>query len=305
MTTSFAPLKRKEKKASLSSQKAKATPRQDSEAVSISPGRNQGHISGEERNDQHLQLESRDGQDTADESRIQILDLHTANPIVSYQNHVYSCSWASNIGTELLFTAVTGQQRLPALISKPDYSVLAATALRLLSKPAQLLHKQELQAAQQLNSSAVAVNELEDIEDRIPVGPGARSVRVNQARFLEQLIKVKRERGEKDEVTVYAIKRHSTGTGWRVQETLRKRQQAEELRQGAESSGQAVETASGNLEGMEQQAREIAQLETVCSEKPARNIGRPRGGGRGSQPRGQKRGTERLFKSSEGVQSST
>ena len=38
-----------------------------------------------------------------DMNAIQILDLHTHNPLISYQGQLLSCRWASTIGSDLLF----------------------------------------------------------------------------------------------------------------------------------------------------------------------------------------------------------
>ncbi|KAF2088645.1 hypothetical protein K490DRAFT_56038 [Saccharata proteae CBS 121410] len=44
-----------------------------------------------------------DADDPDDESRIQILGLHDKNPIISYGGQIYTCEWASALGTDLFF----------------------------------------------------------------------------------------------------------------------------------------------------------------------------------------------------------
>lgn len=39
-----------------------------------------------------------------DRSKIQILDLHTANPIINYLGTIYSCSWTTPLGTDIILT---------------------------------------------------------------------------------------------------------------------------------------------------------------------------------------------------------
>ena len=38
----------------------------------------------------------------APSSKIQVLDLHTANPLVAYQGTIYSCTWTTPLGTDIL-----------------------------------------------------------------------------------------------------------------------------------------------------------------------------------------------------------
>ncbi|KAL8895567.1 MAG: hypothetical protein Q9207_008119, partial [Kuettlingeria erythrocarpa] len=37
--------------------------------------------------------------------RIQILDLHTYNPLISYNNRIYTCIWGSTLGTDLFLAS--------------------------------------------------------------------------------------------------------------------------------------------------------------------------------------------------------
>ena len=157
-----------------------------------------------------------DSETSVDDGRIQILDLHSANPIISYRNQIYSCSWASNIGTELLLADGSQGSHCPALLSKPDYTLLAASSLRLVSEQAQLAQKTSMTTEERADIESTGLEQEQYAEGKIPVGPGAQPSRYKQARFLERLMESKKRKGEQDEVTVYARKRY-TGTGWRSQ----------------------------------------------------------------------------------------
>jgi hypothetical protein len=264
---------------------------------------------------------------------VQILDLHTPNPIVSYQNHIYTCRWAANIGTELLFAKAAAAEHAqhPALYATADFALLAASSVRLVSTPAQLVRKsaagraagvrdsgepaeqrgeapgdgqlaeenfteapgqedeeeetdvgefdeeedeedgdegdeeedeEEVQEEEGEEEDEEPDNELSrdadewqqeqpmlgqdglDSEGLIPVGAEALPARHNQAHFLERLIALKRQRGEADEVTVYARKRMNN-TGWRVQTRLEK-----ELRQAEQQAQTPAQALEGEAEGV-------------------------------------------------------
>ncbi|KAI9808769.1 MAG: hypothetical protein M1825_003922 [Sarcosagium campestre] len=183
---------------------------------------------------------------------IQILDLHSSNPIISYKNQLYSCEWSRNVGTELLLTVPTkdqnNDQALPALHVTPRYSILAACSHRLTSTPTQLEPRGDTAATDHLplfddDSGNNITSEGFSIPESkiIPIGPGATQGRHNQARFLERLQAVKDRRGERDEVTVYAKALHTTGSGWRSQERMRIEEKEELRRRIAAGDQEAVE----------------------------------------------------------------
>ena len=73
--------------------------------------------------------------------KLQVVDLHTPEPLVSYQNHIYTCSWAENIGTEILFTSpdVVAAASLPTERSAAMYALLdRPSAARLVGKSVHL-----------------------------------------------------------------------------------------------------------------------------------------------------------------------
>ena len=161
------------------------------------------------------------------EDRIQILDFHSLNPIVSYQNQIYSCEWTSTIGTDILLTAPEPDDRHPVLRQGPGVSVLAATSLKLSGRPVQLDSRlptsSEIQSHDHKSAtgSSSQPNEILDGKQvtsvKIPDGLTPNRARQNQANFLQRFIAVKAAKGETDEVTVYA-QRTNQGSGWRSQQ---------------------------------------------------------------------------------------
>ncbi|KAJ4302494.1 hypothetical protein N0V88_002640 [Collariella sp. IMI 366227] len=144
--------------------------------------------------------------------QIQILDLHSAEPIVSYRNHVFRGSWCENIGTEMIFTPHDESAPLPALRHlKQNIDLIAASATRINFQEATLMPK-DGNGGQDNLFLGVAYCE-EDIPERykrnggiyVHIGGDKNGQRQPQAHFLEDLIGLKRKRGETDEVTVQPL----------------------------------------------------------------------------------------------------
>ena len=156
--------------------------------------------------------------------RIQVLDLHTENPLISYQNQLYSCEWTSTLGTDLLLTAPAPEFFHPILREKPNVSVLAASSIKLMGRPAQIATRHRTEEGGQPSTpaletsiaSASAASPEKAMPVNIPLGATPSRARQKQANFLERLIAIKAKKGETDNVTVYTQKVNQ-GTGWRSQ----------------------------------------------------------------------------------------
>lgn len=156
--------------------------------------------------------------------RIQILDFHTQNPLISYQNQMYSCDWTSTLGTDILLTAPTPDSSHPVLREKPNVSVLATSSIKLMGRPAQIASRHGAEQGGQSSTpapeSSIASANTASSEKAAPVkislGPTPSRARQNQANFLERLIAIKARKGEKDSVTIHA-QQVNQGTGWRSQ----------------------------------------------------------------------------------------
>ena len=128
--------------------------------------------------------------------RLQILALHTLNPIVSYQNQIFTCSWADLLGTELLFTSPQElDSESDSVLRGRDYDLLAANSVKILGRKANLI-----------SSSGVTVSEPSTSAAGTPTT-------TNQARFLDRLAAIKQDRGEPDTVrTVFSTRRSQNTT---------------------------------------------------------------------------------------------
>ena len=154
--------------------------------------------------------------DEGSDNRIQILDLHTENPIIAYQNQLFSCKWTSTIGTDLLLSAPDPDSDFPKLKEEQGFDVLAATGIKIVGQAAQLIPRQNDPADRsteipgQVSSSKTAKQRGQSERPTGPahseLRPDSSKLRQSQAQFLDELIAAKTERGEKDTVNLHARK---------------------------------------------------------------------------------------------------
>ena len=205
------------------------------------------------------------------QDRIQILDLHTANPVISYQNQIYSCQWTDTIGTDILLTPPDSAIPIPPEHRYPGFAIQAMTRVKLVGQPVQLIPRVEALSANQSvpseETSAISTTAIPTASEessstparpvppqsqqfhprtRIPIKPSDSRSRQNQARFLERLMEAKASKGETDSVTVYS-KRRITGTGWRSWG----RKDAEDAEDAEEDQDKAEEGGDQRAEGEE------------------------------------------------------
>ena len=142
------------------------------------------------------------------EDRIQILDFHTANPIISYQNQFYSCEWTSTIGTDLLFTAPDPDFPHEILQQAPGVSLLGKTGIKLFARPIQLTTRTGLAASEAITapeSSSAPGSSSAAVEASVPQDPNSAGSEAGQKQpsFLERFAAIKVAKGEKDKVPLH------------------------------------------------------------------------------------------------------
>lgn len=136
--------------------------------------------------------------DGASHERVQILELHSETPIISYKGRVFSGQWRENTTTELLLTRHDKASPLPVLRHLDDgVDLLAASASRI-SVTERLLRPK----ASDRERQRASVNLPQTIIP--PVDVKASQERIDQRNFLADLIAIKRRKGETDDVTVIA-----------------------------------------------------------------------------------------------------
>lgn len=151
---------------------------------------------------------------------VQILDFHTHNPIVSYQGHLYSCTWTDMIGTNMFFTRHRQPASLSPWRSTKDCNLLGTSRIKLVGRRAKTIRKPQSKKrsreednddhVDEVNEQPQALGENAGEISRSPEGRSLGGfVRSNpktnieikkQARFLEQLMDVKEKLGETDNV---------------------------------------------------------------------------------------------------------
>ncbi|OJJ75458.1 hypothetical protein ASPBRDRAFT_87896, partial [Aspergillus brasiliensis CBS 101740] len=204
--------------------------------------------------------------------RVQILGLHTPNPIISYQNQIFSGTWADQIGTELLIARpeessssspphdadpssfTSSSSPVPPLRHTPNYDLLAANSVKILGRKANLISSSSSNVYA-TDSAAAAEQPSGTTTTTTTTTQGSGVIRksapqTNQARFLDRLASLKRSKGETDAVrTTFSTKRMTNLEdrlrGWaRTDEQLAQIQRLNELA----LSGDA--NAMAELEGL-------------------------------------------------------
>lgn len=153
--------------------------------------------------------------DAPSSERIQILGLHTCNPVVSYHNQIFSCSWADQIGTELVFShpdTDPDTDALAPLQQGQSFDLLAANSVKILGRKANITSSSGPSLDQQ---GAVAASPGVSAETSSSLTTGPRGVPRRavppsyQADFIQRLQDIKAAKGETDTVrTVMSTRRN-------------------------------------------------------------------------------------------------
>ncbi|KAJ5123483.1 hypothetical protein N7448_009580 [Penicillium atrosanguineum] len=178
-------------------------------------------------------LESAESE-TLGSERIQILGLHTCNPIVSYHNQIFSCSWADQIGTELVFAHPDSDpdpDHTP-LYPGPSFDLLAANSVKILGRKANITSSSGLGLVQ----DSIAGN-----SDPAPETPSSSQTAASasvprrvvpqtyQAQFLQQLQNIKIAKGESDTVRTTMSNRRNVNIAERLSGWARTEEQVAEV----------------------------------------------------------------------------
>jgi hypothetical protein len=191
------------------------------------------------------------------ESKVQILDLHTDNPLVSYCGQMFSCHWAENIGTEFFFTKNDRKDIKERFQLMPGgVNLLGTSSVRLMSTPVKAEPRSEATGGRQgVSSRTKAGNAIKPKDLAIDVGPRPSQRRIQQAKFLEDLQRVKEMRGEQDLVTIHSEKRY-TNAKWKKEMIRQRALQISQLQSALEGDNEeAREEARKGLEKLDEEER--------------------------------------------------
>ncbi|KAI1105112.1 hypothetical protein F4804DRAFT_305158 [Jackrogersella minutella] len=141
--------------------------------------------------------------DNEDDHQVQIMDLHSEHPVISYRGRVYEGIWNQNVGTELLLTKRDEYNPLPVLRHLDhDVELLAASCARITVKEMDLNPKDDLLKRQRNADASTERNALGSLVP--PAERWSTRERIDQGNFLANFIALKKRRGETDDVTVIA-----------------------------------------------------------------------------------------------------
>ncbi|KAI9658648.1 MAG: hypothetical protein M1821_002208 [Bathelium mastoideum] len=134
---------------------------------------------------------------------IQITDLHTTHPLVAYKKQIYTCDWASTLGTDMLFCRPSEAGPQPA---DPPSRLVATTSAKLVAKPVEVKPKSTKLYMNPEPAPSVTDAQEDGVTQR------ARSQR--QTDFSEKLQAIKLQRGELDTVSTEPILTLSRPVDW-------------------------------------------------------------------------------------------
>ncbi|RYP16068.1 hypothetical protein DL767_010239 [Monosporascus sp. MG133] len=157
--------------------------------------------------------------------KVQIMELHSPNPVISYKGRVYEGQWSRHVGTELLLAprdpGGEGEDGGTSSSSNPSPNPNTLPALRHLDNGVDLLaascaritvtqrepeRREDTEEGRRRRAQLALSEEREAMATRIPPPETTRPsrARVDQAHFLARLIALKKRKGETDEVPVLA-----------------------------------------------------------------------------------------------------
>lgn len=205
--------------------KAKQRQRQNKESSVAEPTQTPDEVFSPSSDPDSNILDQPENSFSSPSNKIQILDFHTPNPLVSFNEQLYTCSWTTTLGTDIILNPTDPSSH------ELQNPVLTTTRHKLSALPASLVPRRDPRPFTSLFNTTSPQNPIDPTPPdgpkppQIPLEPHATVARKRQAAFLEKLIAIKAAKGEPDEVTVVAVKQN-TGTGWRSRERARKREKA-------------------------------------------------------------------------------
>ncbi|KAK8069521.1 hypothetical protein PG994_006137 [Apiospora phragmitis] len=151
------------------------------------------------------------GNDPDATEEVQILELHSANPVISYRGRIYEGQWSENVGSEVILTQHNDAEPLPAIQQLDgDIDLLAVSSARIMTteKVLKPINEKTMRRQRKImfDEDDYEISDSENNQELLVPRPepGASRARVEQGDFLAKFIELKRKMGETDEVTVVA-----------------------------------------------------------------------------------------------------
>lgn len=90
-----------------------------------------------------IATDTNNGQETTTMGEVQVVGLHTPNPLVMYNGQLLSCHWTSTVGTDMFFVKPDANQSQP-LRSLPSVDLLSLGSAKLVAKVGRLRPRDDL-----------------------------------------------------------------------------------------------------------------------------------------------------------------
>lgn len=164
-----------------------------------------------------------------DVANLQIIDLHTTNPLVKFDDHIFSCYWSTDLGTQV-HIAQAGDVPSPRRAGTV-LDIVGTSRARLVGKPAFLKPRKDDKRQQEgeAANSAIQIDDGSDSdyqpgEDRdesipvqqipgqvleVPQGMLTSKTEREQATFFEKLSQIKLQKGELDTIPIHPIRTYN------------------------------------------------------------------------------------------------
>ena len=157
-----------------------------------------------------IAVETTNTQETATMGEVQVVGLHTPNPLVMYNGQLLSCHWTSTVGTDMFFMKPDTNQSQP-LRSLPSVDLLSLGSAKLVAKVGRLRPRDDLfddnANSPQSTKSVPAQDDIQNpgsvnsnmAEEQQPTSGEARSAPPS---FLARLNEAKAKKGEKARLVI-------------------------------------------------------------------------------------------------------
>lgn len=220
---------------------------------------------------------------TKPRTALQILDLHTRNPLVKLDDGIYSCYWSTDLGTQFHISqaGVTPSPRRAGTV----LDIVGLSQTRLIGKPITLTLNDF--SADRAASGAAAPDEDEIVDPQggeaeaasgssdsitqplvIPRELCKNPTAETQASFLERLSQIKLKKGETDPLPIYSIKYHQEPAN---KDEIKKRAKAADAAKRKDTDEDAVE-----IGGSRKRRKHLTAVETgLVPDGDAPTGGRP------------------------------
>ncbi|KAI9696308.1 MAG: hypothetical protein M1820_008231 [Bogoriella megaspora] len=215
---------------------------------------------------------------------IQMIDTHTLKPLVAYRGKIYSCKWASTIGTDMLFRRPSVEEEY---LAGPPSRLVATTSAKLVGRPAVVRPKTRTDPPPPAHSVTKDLARGRARSPQKTIDPADRKRK--QAEFLQRLQEAKRQRGETDIVPTEPVLTFTKPPSYVDPEQYRQAREAHEARKNSRKNKKRLDEQNAQENDSNQQTPPSTEQITSATHEaplidrgtglpPKRRRRKPRGG---------------------------